>query len=58
VHGTMTTEAWTDKQSREMRTVQRVLAEIVGPSLRWWFDPDRLAMVVRARRSEEVGSPT
>jgi hypothetical protein len=54
----MTTEAWTDKQSREMRTVQRVLAEIVGPSLRWWFDPDRLAMVVRARRSEEVGSPT
>jgi hypothetical protein len=22
---------------------------------RWWFDPDQLAMVVRARRSEELG---
>src|SRR4029450_285817 len=32
VHGTVTTEAWTDKQSGEKRTVQRVLAEIVGPS--------------------------
>jgi single-strand DNA-binding protein len=35
VHGTVTTEAWTDKQSGEKRTAQRVLAEIVGPSLRW-----------------------
>jgi single-strand DNA-binding protein len=35
VHGTVTTEAWTDKQSREKRTAQRVLAEVVGPSLRW-----------------------
>jgi single-strand DNA-binding protein len=35
VHGTMTTEAWTDKQSGEKRTAPRVLAEIVGPSLRW-----------------------
>jgi single-strand DNA-binding protein len=35
VHGTVTTEAWTDKQSGERRTAQRVLAEIVGPSLRW-----------------------
>ena len=35
VHGTMTTEAWTDKQSGEKWTAQRVLAEIVGPSLRW-----------------------
>ena len=34
VHGTMTTEAWTDKQTGEKRTAQRVLAEIVGPSLR------------------------
>ena len=31
----MTTEAWTDKQSGEKWTAQRVLAEIVGPSLRW-----------------------
>jgi single-strand DNA-binding protein len=35
VHGTVTTEAWTDKQTGEKRTTQRVLAEIVGPSLRW-----------------------
>jgi single-strand DNA-binding protein len=35
VLGTVTTEAWTDKQSGEKRTAQRVLAEIVGPSLRW-----------------------
>jgi single-strand DNA-binding protein len=35
VHGTVTTEAWTDKQSGEKRIVRRVLAEIVGPSLRW-----------------------
>jgi single-strand DNA-binding protein len=35
VHGTVTTEAWTDKQSGEKRTAQRVLAEMVGPSLRW-----------------------
>ena len=35
VHGTVTTEAWTDKQSGEKRTTQRVVAEIVGPSLRW-----------------------
>jgi single-strand DNA-binding protein len=35
VHGTITTEAWTDKQTGERQTAQRVLAEIVGPSLRW-----------------------
>ena len=35
MHGTLTTEAWTDKQSGEKRTAQRVLAEIVGLSLRW-----------------------
>jgi single-strand DNA-binding protein len=35
VHGTVTTEAWTDKQTGEKRTAQRVLADIVGPSLRW-----------------------
>jgi hypothetical protein len=23
---------------------------------RWWFNPDQLSMVVRARRSEEVGA--
>jgi single-strand DNA-binding protein len=35
VHGTVTTEAWTDKVSGDKRTAQRVLAEVVGPSLRW-----------------------
>ncbi len=35
VHGTVTTEAWTDKQTGDKRTAQRVLADIVGPSLRW-----------------------
>jgi single-strand DNA-binding protein len=35
VHGSVTTEAWTDKQIGDKRTAQRVLAEIVGPSLRW-----------------------
>jgi single-stranded DNA-binding protein len=35
VHGTVTTEAWTDKQTGEKQTVQRVSAEIVAPSLRW-----------------------
>src|SRR4029453_13038318 len=35
VRGTVTTEAGADKQTGEKRTVQRVLAEIVGPSLRW-----------------------
>jgi single-strand DNA-binding protein len=35
VHGTVTTDAWTDQQTGEKRTAQRVLAEVVGPSLRW-----------------------
>jgi single-strand DNA-binding protein len=35
VHGSVTTEAWTDQHSGEKRTAQRVVAEIVGPSLRW-----------------------
>jgi single-strand DNA-binding protein len=35
VHATVITEAWTDKDTGGKRTAQRVLAEIVGPSLRW-----------------------
>jgi single-strand DNA-binding protein len=35
VHGTVTTDVWSDKQTGEKRTAQRVLAEVVGPSLRW-----------------------
>jgi single-strand DNA-binding protein len=46
VHGTVTTEAWTDEQSGEKRTAQRVLAEIVGPSLRW-----ATARITKASRS-------
>ncbi len=33
VHGTVTTDSWTDKQTGDKRTAQRVLADIVGPSL-------------------------
>ncbi len=32
VHGTIATDVWTDKQTGEKRTTQRVLADIVGPS--------------------------
>jgi single-strand DNA-binding protein len=35
VHGTVTTDSWTDKESGDKRTAQRVVAEVVGPSLRW-----------------------
>ena len=35
VHGTVTTDTWTDKDTGEKRTGQNVLADIVGPSLRW-----------------------
>jgi single-strand DNA-binding protein len=46
VHGSVITEAWTDKQSGEKRTVQRVLAEVVGPSLRW-----ATARIIKATRT-------
>ena len=35
VHGIITSETWTDAETGDKRTAQRVLAEIVGPSLRW-----------------------
>jgi single-strand DNA-binding protein len=35
VYGTVMTDSWTDTQTADKRTAQRVLAEIVGPSLRW-----------------------
>jgi hypothetical protein len=35
VHGTVTTDAWTDKDTGEKRRRAAVLAEVVGPSLRW-----------------------
>ncbi len=51
VHGTVITEAWTDKQSGEKRTAQRVLAEIVGPSLRW--ATTRITKTTRASAHDE-----
>lgn len=35
VHGTMTTDTWTDKETGQNRYAQKVLADIVGPSLRY-----------------------
>jgi single-stranded DNA-binding protein len=49
VHGTVTTEAWADKQTGQKRTAQRVLAEAVGPSLRW-----ATARITEARRSSVI----
>ena len=51
VHGSVTTEAWTDKHSGEKRTAQRVLAEIVGPSLRW--ATTRITKTTRTSASDE-----
>src|SRR5262245_50608198 len=51
VHGTVTTETWTDKQTGEKRTAQRVLAEIVGPSLRW--ATARITKTTRASAANE-----
>jgi single-strand DNA-binding protein len=51
VHGTVTTEAWSDKQTGEKRTAQRVLAEVVGPSLRW--ATARITKTTRAPASDE-----
>ena len=52
VHGTVTTEAWTDQQSGEKRTAQRVLAEIVGPSLRW--ATARITKTSRSSATDEI----
>jgi single-strand DNA-binding protein len=51
VHGTVTTEAWTDKQSGEKQTAQRVLAEIAGASLRW--ATTRITKTTRSPASDE-----
>jgi single-strand DNA-binding protein len=49
VLGTVITEAWTDKQTGEKRTAQRVLADIVGPSLRW-----ATARIIKTTRTSAV----
>jgi single-strand DNA-binding protein len=51
VHGTVTTDVWTDKQTGEKRTAQRVLADIVGPSLRW--ATVRIAKTTRSAVTDE-----
>jgi len=35
VHGAINTDTWSDKDTGDKRAAQRVLAEVVGPSLRW-----------------------
>lgn len=35
VHGTITTETWTDKESGAKRSAQRILADSIGPSLQF-----------------------
>ena len=53
VHGTVTIAAWTDKQTGEKRTAQRVLAEIVGPSLHWVT-----ARIIKTTRTSTTDEPT
>ncbi len=54
VQGTVTTEARTDKQTGDKRTAQRVLAEIVGPSLRW--ATARITKTTRTSRPDGVSA--
>jgi single-strand DNA-binding protein len=34
VHGTVTTDTWIDKETEQKRSAQKVIADLVGPSLR------------------------
>jgi single-strand DNA-binding protein len=52
VHGTITTDIWTDKDSGDKRTAQRVLAEVVGPSLRW--ATTRIIKTTRSKADNEA----
>jgi len=54
VHGIITTEAWTDTETGDKRTAQRVLAEIVGPSLRW--ATSRVTKTTRTLATEDASS--
>jgi single-strand DNA-binding protein len=54
VQGTITTDTWTDKQSGEKRTAQRVLADVVGPSLRW--ATARVTRITRTQATDQVGA--
>ena len=44
--GTVTTDVWADKDTGEKRTMQRVLVDAAGPSLRW-----ATARVLKAQRT-------
>ncbi len=54
VHGTVTTDAWTDKDTGDKRTAQRVLAGVVGPSLRW--ATTRITKTTRTQATDQVGA--
>ena len=54
VHGIITTEAWTDQETGDKRTAQRVLAQIVGPSLRW--ATTRMTKTTRTLATEDARS--
>jgi len=54
VHGTVTTDTWTDKDTGDKRTAQRVLAELVGPSLRW--ATTRITKTTRTQATDEAGA--
>ena len=52
VHGTATTDPWTDNQTGDERTARRVLAEVVGPSLRW--ATTRVTKTTRSQADDET----
>jgi single-strand DNA-binding protein len=56
VHGTVTTETWTDKDTGEKRTGQKILADVVGPSLRW--ATVRITKSIRVTAEDTDSMPT
>jgi hypothetical protein len=54
VHGTLTTEVWTDQDNGDKRTAQRGLAEVVEPSLRW--ATTRITKTTRTQAADDAGA--
>jgi single-strand DNA-binding protein len=52
VHGSVSTDTWTDKDAGEKRTAEPVLAEVVGPSLRW--ATTRITKTTRIQTTDEA----
>jgi single-strand DNA-binding protein len=52
VHGTITTDTWTDQQTDQKRTAQRVPAEIVGPNPR--RATTRITKTTRAHAADDT----